>query len=1200
MRKRLFTSSKGIIGIISVCIIIGLCAIFFAIWNVHNYKQQQIKQYQNELSIQATIISNGINGIYKGHHKTLKILANEPDIIQALLNKKKHDFSNDFCSLDNIFTQNQPEISSVTIIDKRGFMFHRHPLINDSIIDYSDKEDVAHILQEEKTHISNVFINSENKPSISISNPVFNKNNFIGIVRITVYLEIIKNLFLTPIEIENRTVAILNSRGDYIYHSDEHLLNKNYKDAILEYKTKFPKQSWKNLEGMMDKIYKNEIGVSTFYNVNFETNKIQQRIAAYRSIQMLNKTLYIVVCEDYNSVMLPARKYIGKFWIFILVVLILLSTVTFTLLNSRKKRRILFKENEYLKEINDKTIEIKEQRDEYLLLIEEFGLQNNALIEADLQIKKNEKYLRSIFKSSSIGIGVVNNRVLTFINEQFCEITGYKEEDLINKSARIVYPNIDEYERVGKYKYEQIEMVGTGTIETIFKRKDGELINVILSSTPIDIDDLSKGITFSVLDITKRKQAEIALKESEKKYRALYHNAPLSYQYLNDDDEIMDVNPKWLKTLGYDKDEVIGKWFGEFLHPDWIKHFEKNFQVFKKQGYVNNVISKIKHKNGHYLDIEFEGYIGNNSDGSFKQTYCVFQDITERKRSEISLKREKEFTEKIINTSNAIIVGLDKNHMIRIFNEGAERITEYKASEVIGKDWFTLFFKSEMIKEMNKVWKDAWGSSFHSYENQILTKNNKNRIISWQTSGFYREKDEKFNLLISIGEDITNRIEVERELKESKETQDKILDAFEYGIYLCSSDYKIQYLNPTMKDKIGYDAVGEKCHKAIYNSNEICSWCYFEELKSKKERKVVIEIERNNRYYFVSSMLLQDNSKLTVYHDITSRKKAEMELIESEAKFRMLFNTANEAIFLINNNNEFIEINDEAVKRYGYTKEEFLGMHTYQLSPFKLDAKTNKEMDAVFKCENKQFIHKQRKADGTIFPVEISSRKIFYNNETAFLVVVHDISEREQQQQLIFNAAIQAEEKERARVASDIHDGVSPMLSALKIYIQSLKKHDNKEIVDEIHKRIEFTIDETLEGIAEISNNLSPHILRNFGLVKAIESFSKKIKNIKFDIEANDIDGLEINAETTLYRVTTELINNTLKHSKASKISISVNKGTDVKYTYKDNGQGFDIETMDSEGMGLFNLSNRIHSINGSINFINKNGINVVIRIPLN
>ncbi|NOQ25354.1 MAG: PAS domain S-box protein [Bacteroidales bacterium] len=1070
MRKKTFIVSKRIIVVLSVCIILGLCATFFAVWNVHNYKHQQIKQQQNELSIQATIISNGISGIYKGHHKTLKTLANEPDIIQALLNKETHDFSKEFCSLDNLFTQHQPEISSVTIIDKKGFMFHRHPLINRGILDYSDKEDVSHILKEEITHISDVFINSEKKSSISISNPVFNKDNFIGIVRITVYLEIIKNLFFTPIEIENRTVIILNNQGDYIYHSDGYLLNRNYKDVILEYKTKFPKRSWKELEDMMWKIYNNEIGVSTFYNVNVETNKVQRRIAAYRSTRILNKILYIIVCEDYKSVILPTRKYNSKFWIFILVILILLSIVTFTLLNSRKKRLILFKENEYLKEINDKTIEIKEQRDEYLILIEEFGLQNNALIVADLQIKKNEKYLRSIFKSASIGIGVVHNRVLTLINEQFCEITGYEEEELINKSAKIVYPTIDEYERVGKYKYEQIKLLGTGTVETIFKRKDGELINVLLSSTPIDIDDLSKGITFSVLDITKRKQAEIALKESEEKFKAFFESNKAA---------ILQINPK---------------------------------------------------------------------------------------------------TMKVINANNAAI-----------------NFYQYKEEELFDKTMYDInVLPKEEIKRKMKLAINEELNSF-TFKHKLASEDLRDVEVY---ASLIKIKDEQ--ILFAIIHDVTQRLEAEKCLKESKETQGKILDAFDDGIYLCSSDYKIQYLNPSMKDKIGYDAVGEKCHKAIYNSNEICSWCYFDELNKKKERKIVIEIERNNRFYIVSSMLLKDNSKLTIYHDITSRKKNEMDLIESEAKFRMLFNTANEAIFLINNNKEFIEVNEEAVKRYGYSKKEFLEMQTHQLSPFKIDMQTKKEVVTVFKSERGQFIHKHKKADGTVFPVEISTRKIIYNNETVFLVFVRDISEREQQQQLIFNAAIQAEEKERARVASDIHDGVSPMLSALKIYIQSLKKHKKKEIVDEIHKRIEFTIDETLEGIAEISNNLSPHILRNFGLVKAIESFSKKIKDIKFDIKANDIDGLEINTETTLYRVTTELINNTLKHSKASKISIKVNKGIDVEYTYKDNGQGFDIETIDSEGMGLFNLSNRIHSINGSINFINKDGIKVVIRIPLN
>lgn len=100
--------------------------------------------------------------------------------------------------------------------------------------------------------------------------------------------------------------------------------------------------------------------------------------------------------------------------------------------------------------------------------------------------------------------------------------------------------------------------------------------------------------------------------------------------------------------LGYDRDEVIGQKYEEFLHPEWKQEFEKNFPEFKRRGYVHDVQFKIRKKDGDYLDISFEGCIDYDPDGSFRQTYCVFKDITDRLKAERDLKEHKEMLEDIV------------------------------------------------------------------------------------------------------------------------------------------------------------------------------------------------------------------------------------------------------------------------------------------------------------------------------------------------------------------------------------------------------------------------------------------------------------------------------------------------------------------------------------------------------------------------
>jgi PAS domain S-box-containing protein len=128
--------------------------------------------------------------------------------------------------------------------------------------------------------------------------------------------------------------------------------------------------------------------------------------------------------------------------------------------------------------------------------------------QAEETLRESESRLRSVFRAAPVGIGLVSNRILKEVNEQLCEMTGYLPDELLEKSARLLYPSEEEFLFVGEEKYRQISEHGTGTVETKWKTKDGTIIDVILSSTPLDMEDWARGVTFTAMDITDRKRAE--------------------------------------------------------------------------------------------------------------------------------------------------------------------------------------------------------------------------------------------------------------------------------------------------------------------------------------------------------------------------------------------------------------------------------------------------------------------------------------------------------------------------------------------------------------------------------------------------------------------------------------------------------------------------------------------------------------------
>ncbi len=178
----------------------------------------------------------------------------------------------------------------------------------------------------------------------------------------------------------------------------------------------------------------------------------------------------------------------------------------------------------------------------------------SAKKKVEIALKQDKAKLEGTLRAAPIGIGVEVDRIIIDVNELFCELTGYSREELLNQDAKFLYPSLEEYERVGMEKKNRLNKSSFETNESQLKRKDGKIIDVLMSASRIDKDDSSLGTAFTVLDITDRKNAERALKISEEKYRHLFESSPFYILLLDKDWNIIDCNSSIKIILRYSKE----------------------------------------------------------------------------------------------------------------------------------------------------------------------------------------------------------------------------------------------------------------------------------------------------------------------------------------------------------------------------------------------------------------------------------------------------------------------------------------------------------------------------------------------------------------------------------------------------------------------------------------------------------------------
>jgi signal transduction histidine kinase len=189
----------------------------------------------------------------------------------------------------------------------------------------------------------------------------------------------------------------------------------------------------------------------------------------------------------------------------------------------------------------------------------------------------------------------------------------------------------------------------------------------------------------------------------------------------------------------------------------------------------------------------------------------------------------------------------------------------------------------------------------------------------------------------------------------------------------------------------------------------------------------------------------------------------------------------------------------------------------------------------------------------------------------------------------LLNAIITTEESEKKRFAKDLHDGLGPLLSTVKMSLSALIPMVSDSVGKEILANSNHVVNEALSTIKEIANNMSPHVLTNLGVASAISTFTAKVnqtRSVSIDFRTNmEGERFDTDKEVVMYRAACELINNGMKHSGASRIEMDLHRHQKIiTLQYLDNGRGFDTEKLTSEeavGMGIPNIETRVRAVDG-------------------
>lgn len=395
------------------------------------------------------------------------------------------------------------------------------------------------------------------------------------------------------------------------------------------------------------------------------------------------------------------------------------------------------------------------------------------------------------------------------------------------------------------------------------------------------------GIVHVLRDITNRKKSEKALQESEKLFKMTIEGSNVAICLLDPGGVPVIANEAFEKMTGSTSEELLELDFTRYTHPDDL---EREILLYKELVYGKRDSYAIEKRNirkdgGHvWLRLNVTAVRGDQDEINY--LIAVGEDITERKKTEESLRREKDKARLYLDLAGVMFVALNAKGEVTLVNKKSCEILGYEQEEIINRNWFDNFLPASSKDQVWTVFEQLVRGKIdlaEYFENPILTKSNEQRIIAWHNT-VLRDEEGNITGILSSGQDITDRKKVEKRLQEESAARNVLLDNLPCIAMVLKKETREIVTSNRMAQEVGA-VPGETCYKTCAKRDYPCPFCRAPEVwKTNESRR--LEVEYKGRYYEgIWSPLTKD---LYVHYifDITERKKTEDRLSGYQAKLK--------------------------------------------------------------------------------------------------------------------------------------------------------------------------------------------------------------------------------------------------------------------------------------------------------------------------